>query len=259
MDKLRELLSYRDLIKNLVFKDLKLKYRNSVLGFLWSLLNPLMLLAMYTLAFKYIMRAASVPNYTYFLMVGLLPWTFFAGSVLSSTVSIIHSGGLIKKVYFPREILPISKVLFCLAQWFLAMLVFLPALVVVGHVPLRWSALVFLPILVLHVVFTIGVSLVLAAITPTFRDVAHFVELALQMLFWATPIVYQASQAPPLVQVLFQISPLAAFTTAYQDVLFLGVLPGRTVLVSTTSWAVIALLVGLAVFRRYDDGLAEVV
>jgi ABC-type polysaccharide/polyol phosphate export permease len=259
MGKLRELLSYRDLIKNLVFKDLKLKYRNSVLGFLWSLLNPMMLLIMYTVAFKYIMRAASIENYTYFLMVGLLPWTFFVGSVLGSTMSIIASGGLIKKVYFPREVLPISKVLFCLAQWILAMMVFLPALVVLGHVPVRWPALLFVPILVLHVLFTIGVGLVLAAVTPTFRDISHFVELALQMMFWATPIVYQASQAPPRIQVLFQLSPLAAFTTAYQDVLFLGVLPATPVLASTAAWAIIALVVGHVVFQRYDDGLAEAV
>jgi len=156
-------------------------------------------------------------------------------------------------------VLPISKVLFSLAQWILAMLVFLPALVILGHVPVRWPALLFLPILILHVLFTIGVSLVLAAITPTYRDVAHFVELALQMLFWATPIIYQASQAPRAIQILFHISPLAAFTTAYQDVLFLGVLPSPPVLISTTVWAVIALLVGHAVFQHYDDGLAEAV
>jgi ABC-type polysaccharide/polyol phosphate export permease len=259
LNKLRELLSYRDLIKNLVLKDLKLKYRNSVLGFLWSLLNPIMLLAMYTLAFKYIMRGVQMQNYTYFLLVGLLPWTFFSGSAMASTSSIIGNRNLIQKVYFPREVLPISTVLFSLAQLMLALVVVWPALVVIGGVPLHWSALLFLPLLTLHVLFTIGVAFALSAITPTFRDVAHLTEVALQMVFWVTPIIYPASQAPHRVQLLFRISPLAAFTTAYQDVLFHGNAPTLSVLVSIAGWTMLALFMGHAIFRRHDGGLAEVV
>ena len=122
------LLHYRTLIKNLVFKDLKLKYRDSVLGVVWSLLNPLLLLVVYTVAFKIVLRVQT-ENYPYFLLSALLPWTFFSSSLIASTQSITGNANLIRKVYFPRETLPIATVLFAFSQLILALIVFLPALV----------------------------------------------------------------------------------------------------------------------------------
>jgi ABC-type polysaccharide/polyol phosphate export permease len=117
-----ELLRYSPLVKNLVFKDLKLKYRDSVLGVVWSLLNPLLMLGVYTLAFKFILRVQT-ENYAYFLLVGLLPWNFFSSSLIASTQAIAGNGHLIRKVYFPRETLPIATVLFTFSQLLLALAV----------------------------------------------------------------------------------------------------------------------------------------
>ena len=121
---LKECIKYRSLIKNLVLKDLKLKYRGSVLGVIWSLLRPLMLIAVYTVAFKYVVRI-KMENYAFFLLVGLLPWNFFSGAAMAATEAVIDNANLIKKVYFPRETLPMAPVLFNFAQFLLALAVWM--------------------------------------------------------------------------------------------------------------------------------------
>jgi homopolymeric O-antigen transport system permease protein len=253
-----ELVTYRSCIKNLVFKDLKLKYRDSFLGFLWSLLNPLMMLAIYTLAFKHIFRV-KLDNYPFFLLVGLMPWHFFAGSVSASTQSIIGNASLLRKVYFPREILPIATVLFTFAQFLLALAVVLPASIFIFGMSVKWPALLFLPLLLMHVVFTIGIGFALSAMTTFFRDVAHFTEMALMMLIWVTPIMYSAEMAPPGLQAFFAVSPLAAFAISYQDVLYRGIVPPSSVLLVAAAWTIVALVGGLTIFRWNSPAFAEAV
>ncbi len=253
---LAELFGYRALIRNLVFKDLTLKYRASVLGAVWSLLNPLLLILVYTLAFKSVLRVP-MENYTYFLLVGLLPWTFFSSSLTAATQAITGNANLIRKVYFPRETLPIATILFTFSQLLLALAVFLPALVLVSGVRLQWTALLFGPLLLLHLLFTLGLAFTLATCTVFFRDVAHLTEVAVILLFWMTPIIYPASMAPPVLQAFFKLSPLAAFAIAYQDVLFWGRVPEGFVLSTVFGCTVVALLVGHALFRRYSPAFAE--
>ena len=250
------LLHYRTLIKNLVFKDLKLKYRDSVLGVVWSLLNPLLLLVVYTVAFKIVLRVQT-ENYPYFLLSALLPWTFFSSSLIASTQSITGNANLIRKVYFPRETLPIATVLFAFSQLILALIVFLPALVLISGVRIYSTALLFIPLLLLHLLFTLGLAFILSTCTVFSRDVMHLTEVALVLCFWMTPIVYPASMAPPKLQLLFQLSPLAAFAIAYQDVLFWGKVPEPLVLSTLGGWTVVALLGGYAIFRRFSPGFAE--
>jgi ABC-type polysaccharide/polyol phosphate export permease len=251
-----EVLQYRSLIKNLVVRDLRLKYRGSVLGFVWSLLNPLLMLGIYTLAFRYILRI-NIENYVYFLLLGLLTWNFFAGAVHASTGAIIGNANLIKKVNFPRETLPIATVLFGLAQLLLAMLVFLPTFALVSAVPIRWTAVLFVPLVVLHVLFTLGLALMLSALTTSFRDIAHFTEVALPLLFWVTPIIYSAEMAPPALQAFFKASPLAGFAVGYRDVLLLGRVPDLFTAANVVAWTIGVLLLGHAVFRWYNPTLAE--
>lgn len=253
---LRELLRYRSLVRNLVFKDLKLKYRDSILGVVWSLLNPLLLLGVYTLAFKYILRV-QVENYAYFLLVGLLPWNFFAGAVLASTHAIVGNAHLIRKVYFPRETLPIATVLFNFSQLLLALVVFLPALIFISDIPFSWSVVLFLPLLVLHLLFAIGLAFVLAAATVFFRDLAHLTEVALVLLFWMTPIIYPVTMAPAALQLFFKASPLAAFAIAYQDILYWGRVPEAVVVSALLAWTIVVLVGGRAFFQRYQAAFAE--
>ena len=242
--------------ENLVFKDLKLKYRDSVLGVVWSLLNPLLLLVVYTVAFKFILRVQT-EHYAYFLLAGLLPWNFFSSSLIASTQAITGNAHLIKKVYFPRETLPIATVLFTFSQLLLALAVFLPALLLVSGLRPHWSAVLFIPLLLLHVLFTLGLAFILATCTVFFRDVAHLTEVAVVLLFWMTPIVYPVAMAPAELQVFFKLSPLAAFAIAYQDVLFWGRVPEEMVLATLVGWTAAALLAGHALFRRFSPAFAE--
>lgn len=253
---LRELVRYRHFIGNLVLKDLKLKYRGSILGLVWSLLNPLLMLAVYTLAFKYVLRV-HVEHYAYFLLIGLLPWNFFAASALVSTRVILDGASLIKTVYFPREALPIAAVLFNFSQLLLALAVFLPALLLLSGVRLHWSALLVLALLPLHLLFTVGLAFVLCTSTVLFRDVAHLTEVALVLLFWVTPIVYPVAMAPAQLQLFFKTSPLAAFALAYQDVLFWGRVPEGLVILTLLAWTVVVVLGGYAFFRRHSPAFAE--
>ena len=255
---LRELLAYRTFIRNMVVKDLKLRYQASVLGFLWSMLNPLLMLGLYTVVFSKIMRV-QMENYTFFLFSGLMPWTFFSGSLMASTTSLLGNAGLIRKVHFPHETLPLATVLFNFAQLVLALLVVVPGLIVITGAHLTWVALLAIPLLLLHFTFTVGIAFALSALTTAFRDITHFTEIALLFLFWASPIVYAAEMAPRPLQVWFRLSPLAGFAMAYQELLVQHRLPNAEVTLSLVGWTVAALLVGHGLFRRLGASFAEAV
>src|SRR4051812_46466944 len=166
-----------------------------------------MMLAVYTIAFKYVMRTG-IPHFTFFLLAGLMPWQFFAGALTASTHAIVGNGNLIRKVYFPREVLPVATVLFTFTQFILALVAVVPIVLVVDHVPLRWVALLVVPLALVHLLFTIGCAFALSALTTSFRDVTHFTEFALMLLFWLTPIVYQVEMAPGPLRTFFRGSPL---------------------------------------------------
>jgi lipopolysaccharide transport system permease protein len=253
---LASLFRYRELIKNLVLKDLKLKYRGSVLGFMWSLVNPIVMIAVYTVAFTYILKSR-VEGFVFFLLLGILPWGFFAGSANMATGAIIDSGSLMKSVAFPRAILPVSVVLFNLAQYLLTVLVLLPLMLVLYRVPPSGPMLLYPVFLALQVLFTIGVALLLAAGTAFFRDVRHLLEIALSVLFWLTPIVYPIAQASSNVRRLILFSPLSPYVVAYQQIFYYRAWPGWDVWVLATSYALMTFGAGAMLFLSVEDRLAE--
>jgi ABC-type polysaccharide/polyol phosphate export permease len=255
---IRACVQYRTLIKNLVLKDLKLKYRGSALGVIWSLLRPLLLIGVYTLAFKYVVRI-QMEHYAQFLLIGVLPWNFFQGAAMASTDAIIDNHNLIKKVRFPRETLPVATVLFNFAQFLLALAVFLPVFFLFSPGPIHWAALLVLPLLLLHLLFTIGVALLLSAVTSSLRDVAHLTEVGLVLVFWVTPIIYPITMVPPAYRALVQLNPLAAFAIAYQDLLFFGRLPGLGVVLALVVWTAALCAAGRLTFKWYDPAFAELV
>jgi len=252
----RDLLRYRALVRNLVLKELTLKYRDSVLGVAWSLGHPALLLLVYTVAFRHVLRVP-VPHYPFFLLVTLLPWNFFAAAAVASTGAIVHNGGLLRKAAFPHAALPVASVLFAFAQLLLALGVFLPVVALGSGAGLRWTAVLLLPVLLLHLLFTIGIALLLAAVTTAWRDVAHFTEVALVLVFWLTPIVYPADMVPGPLRAVLALSPPAAFATAYQDVLFWGRLPEWTTAGAAIASTALAVTLGHAVFRAMSPAFAE--
>ncbi len=251
---MKQVFSYGHLLKNLVIKDLKLKYRGSILGALWSLLNPLIFIIVYTIVFKHIIRI-QMENYGIFILAGILPWNFFSSAVSMSTKSIIDNGNLIKKVYFPREILPIATILFNLSQCLLAFLVFLPVVFYMTgiHISILW-----LPyILTLHTMFTLSVAFILSAITVFYRDIIHLTEVGLMLLFWGTPIIYPVSMVPKSLNFLINANPLTPFITAYQNVIYEKAEPCLAIHLKMWILVSIILIVGYQVFKHCNPKFAE--
>ena len=250
------LYSYRSLLKGLVLKDLKLKYRGSVFGFLWSLVNPLLMIVVYTLAFTFILGIRS-EMFVFYLMLGQLAWSFFASSIMMSTASIVDNGGLLRTVVFPRAILPIATVLFNLAQYLLTIAIFLPLMFAWYRIPLAEPMLLFPVVLALHVAFTIGIALILATATVFFRDVRHLVEVALAVLFWLTPIVYELERVPETLRLSILLSPMSPFVVAYQKLFFFRVWPEPTLWLVAVTYAVGAFVVGVALVLAFEDRFTE--
>ena len=253
---LASLVQYRELIRNLVFKDLKLKYRGSVFGFLWSLLNPMVMMTVYMVVFKYIMPVRG-SGFVFQLLLGILAWTFFANAAMMSTGAIADSGPLLKSVFFPRAILPIATVLFNFAQYLLMAVVFLPVMMIAFGVRPGGPMLAYPLFLALQVIFTIGVSLILATGTTFFRDIRHLLEVALAVLFWTTPIVYELHQVPERFRVFVLASPLSPFVVSYKDVFFYRRWPEPAVWTFAIAYAIIAFAVGASLLLAYEDRFAE--
>ncbi len=247
---------FRELIKNLVAKDLKLKYRGSFFGFLWSLINPLLMMAVYVVAFTKIMPVRG-EGFVFLLLLGLVAWTFFAGSASMGAGAIVDNSGLLKTVHFPREVLPISSVLFNFAQYLLTIAVFVPLLLVIYHTPVRPVMLLFPLVILLQLTMTIGVALALSAGTAYFRDIRHLLEIALMVMFWTTPIIYSYQDIPAPWRWPVLLSPMSPFVLAYQQILYYGRVPDPEVCTVGLLYATVALFGGLAVFTRVKHGFVE--
>ena len=247
---------YRELLRNLVLRDTKLKYRGSVFGFFWSLANPLLMVFTYTVAFRYILGVRT-PGFIFNLLLGILSWTFFANSALMSTGSVVEAGALIKSVAFPRAILPVATVLFNLVQFLLTITVFLPiALLVFGFAPTP-AVLLFPALLALQILFTIGVALALATLTAFFRDVRHLMEIGIGILFWTTPILYSYDRLPELLRLPILLSPMSSFIVAYQQIFSQGRVPDLAVWLAAGSYAAGMFVLGASLFVNAEDRLAE--
>jgi ABC-2 type transport system permease protein len=187
--RVRDIFRYRELLVNLVRKDLKVRYKSSVLGFLWSLLNPAMLLVVYWFVFS-ILLGSGIPRFPIYLLSGLLVWNLFNVGLISATGSVVASSGIVNKVWFPREVLPLSAIGAALVHFFLQGIVMILTLLAFQH-PVEWSYLPLLPFaLVALLLFCAALSILLSAVNVYLRDMQHLVELALLPWFFASPIVY---------------------------------------------------------------------
>lgn len=258
---LRQLPRYRGLIQSLVARELKARYRGSVLGFFWSFINPLLLLLIYTFVFSVVLpgtRPAEIEPYALFLFCGILPWTWFSASLSEASGVLISSGNLIKKVLFPAEILPLVTVLANMIHFFLGLPILGVFLAYYGA-PLQASELVWFPVIVLvQLVFTAGLALVLSALTVHFRDIRDILSNLLTFWFFATPIIYPMSQAPGFGRRLLNLNPFTHLAVSYQEVLFYdGPFGHWKWLVALGAASVIVFLGGYFLFDRLRDSFAE--
>ncbi len=254
--KAQELFTYRSLVRHLVTKDLKVRYKNSSFGFLWSLLNPLLMLIVYTIVFKKLLRAP-VANFDVFLFMGLLPWNWCLRSLTACATILIDNRSIINKVYFPRVLLPVSVVaaeggnfLLSLPALFLLMFVF--------GVPITpWAA--YLPVLVvIQVVLLVGLGLFVAALNVIFRDTAVILDVLLTAWFFLTPIFYDIKQLLPGAEAwMYRLNPMASIITQYRTVLYGQARPDPLFDIRAGATALLALAAGYAFFTALNQRLGE--
>lgn len=262
----RRMLRFRGLLGTLVSRDLKARYRGSALGFLWSLLNPLLLLAVYSFVFSlvFVQRGELADPYALFLITGLFPWVWVSSSLLEGTVSLSANAGLIRKAVFPIELLPMVPVIANLIHFLLAVPVVLGALLIGRYLgkPVGGMEAVLLPLVVLLQFPLIGgLTLALAALNVHFKDVRDLLANLLQLLFFLTPILYplQWIEFPLLRAFIQRANPFSPFTLAYQDLLFRGAIPSPTLWLEMGVWALAAWVAGAWIFGRLRSSLVEAV
>ncbi len=255
MEKIKELFAFKDLLKNLVSRDFKTRYKRSYLGILWSLLNPLFIIIVYTLAFDYIIKMR-VKDFPMFFMCAYLPWSYFTASLSLSLASLSDSGYLIKAVYFPREILPLSIVLSCLLHFLITFIFVFPILMIFGYFP-HWAVLSLPVIILLQSLFIFGVCLLLSSIHVLFRDIRYILDVILTVWFWLTPIVYPISLIPDRYLFFYKLNPMTIFVTAYREVLLNGELPNPVYWIALLIATSASLLLGYFPFMKIRKRLAE--
>lgn len=276
MSYIKEVLSSRELLVNLTMREVKGKYKRTVFGQLWSLANPLAAMLIYTFVFAYIMRVTPEPGdpsglnvFALWLLCGLLPWTFLAGTINSGMTSIISNTGLIQKVHFNRLVLPLSNVAATAYNWLFEMAVLLIALTIAGAFVLPWIPLM-LVTMVLLTLFGAGLALMLSIANVYFRDTANFVGILLQIWMYLTPIIYPlnlvsdlSERAGPLfgtsltVFDVFKWNPMENFVLVFRQLLYDNRWPDPGALLACLIWSLATFAIGLAVFRRHEKKLAE--
>ena len=261
LQNLAKLFRFRGLIQTLVVRDLKARYRGSVLGFFWSFFNPLMLLLIYTFVFTKVMvgiHPAEMEPYALFMFCGILPWTWFSSSLLESSNTLIAGGNLIKKVLFPAEVLPIVTVLANMVHFFLGLPI-LAAFVLYYQRPVDPLELLWFPVIVLvQLVLTTGLALFLSALTVHFRDVKDLLGNLLTLWFFSTPIIYPMLTAPEDLRWWLNLNPMTHLMISYQEVLFFPGPHGHYKwLLALGALSVVVFFAGYFVFDRLRDSFAE--
>lgn len=247
----RDAYRYRELIWALALKELKIRYKRSVLGFLWALLNPLFQCLVLTLVFSTVMKM-NVYHYAIFILSMILPWTFFAQSLSYASESIVGNGDLIKKVSVSKAVFPIAAVVSNMINFLLSLIPLAIIVLAMGHPFHPTWLLLPVPILALTI-FTAGGTFFFATANVFYRDIAHILQVILQVWFYLTPILYSTEFFPPEYRWLFHLNPLIFVMHDFRMSVYWGQLPtAQSILLSFVS-AFLAIFIGLAIFKRYED------
>ncbi len=241
----------RQLIWALALKELKLRYKRSLLGFLWALLNPMLLMLVLAVVFSTVMPI-NIPHYAIFLLSVLLPWTFFAQSLSYAVESIVGNGDLIKKIAVTKAVFPVAAVVSNMINLLLSMIPLVLIVLVMRH-PFYWTWL-FLPVpLIALTIFTLGATFFFATANVYYRDVAHIIQVLLNVLFYLTPIIYAIDSIPHRYQWLFKLNPLIFALNQFRLSVYYGKLPAVRSIVASFVCGILALIIGFAIFRRHQD------
>ena len=269
---LQELLRYRELVRNLVARELKARYKNSVLGFFWSLVNPLLMMVVFSIVLTYLLPNYSIAHFPVFVLCAILPWNFFTSSVMGSVNSIVGNAHLIKKVYFPREALPLATVLANLVNFLLALIVLVVMLYIAGIGLTGWALL--LPVIIfVQFLFTLGLAFIFSTLNVFYRDTGMIMDVLLLAWFFLTPVMYPLDILPlervvlgvtlPVRRLTYILNPMASLIASYRCILYgsiEGAPPGPPAFdffLRTVVTALCVLAFGYWIFSRYRATFGE--
>ncbi len=255
MNIIKEVIKYKEFLKSNVKKDVRGKYKGSFLGVLWSFINPLLSVLIYAIVFRYIMRF-NIENYLIYLIAGIIPWNFFTAAINGGMNSVIFNADIIKKVYFPRIILPISSVTSCLVNFLIscAIIVIFALFSGVGIS----VYLIFLPLIALiQYILILGFVFILSAIEIYVRDIEHIINFFIGMLFYITPILYTTDYVPEKFTILLKINPLSYIIEAYHSIFYYKTMPNLESLGIIGTISIVIFIIGYLIFNKLQKGFAE--
>lgn len=256
MGTVKELYAYRQMIFSLVKKDLRGRYKGSVLGFLWTFINPLFQLIVYTVVFSFILKT-NIERYYLYLFVGLIPWIFFSSSITVGAASVVTQKDLIKKIYFPRMVIPISYVTSCFVNMLLCFIVIF-AVIIFSGVGVNFLALLTLPVIMaVEYLLALGMALLASAVTVYFRDLEHILGIISMAWMYMTPIMYDKAIVPERLLPVFNLNPMTHVIECYRDVLYHKQIPDLTSLLSAAGLGILFLFIGCIVFSKLQKHFAE--
>lgn len=251
----KNLYKYRELLKTNIKKEIRGKYKNSFLGVLWSFLNPLLQIAVYALVFPFILKNTQ-DNYVIFLCCGLIPWAFFSTTISRSAFTMVENGNIIKKVYFPREILPIS-VLTSETVNFLISTIIIIVFVIFGGIGLSKYIMLYPIVLLAQYLLLIAISLIVSSISIYIRDLQHLIGVALQLLFYAAPIVYTPESIPEQFKWILKCNPMTYIISGYRNIFYNQTMIELKPLLILIGCSVVACVIGYIIFNKLQKGFAE--
>lgn len=256
MNTLKEIYNYREMIFSLVRKDLRGRYKGSVLGFTWTFINPLLQLCVYTLVFSFILKS-DIEKYYLFLFVALIPWIFFSAALTGGSTSVLSHKDMVKKIYFPREVLPIAYITSCFVNMLYCFIVVFVVVLVAG-VKLSFVALLYLPVIMaIEYILCLGIAFISSAITVFFRDLEHILGIVAMAWMYLTPVMYSIEIIPEKYQRLFSLNPMTPIIRGYRDILYYGQVPHIRTFISATILGMFILIVGYFVFGLMKKRFVE--
>ncbi len=256
MKRIKEIWEYREMIISLVRKDLRGRYKGSVLGFLWTFVNPLLQLCVYTLVFSTIMRNG-IEKFYLFLFVALVPWLFFSSAITTGATCIISSKDLVKKIYFPREVLPIAYVTSSFVNMLFSFVIIFLAILFSG-IGFNFIAILYLPIImIVEYILALGIAMLTSALTVYFRDLEHILGIVTMAWMYLTPILYSVDMIPENFLPVFYLNPLTPIIIGYRDILYYKNIPHIGTLAHGLVLGIIILIIGWISFNRLQRGFAE--
>lgn len=256
MKTLKELYAYRQMIYSLVKRDLRGRYKGSVLGFLWTFINPLLQLAVYTVVFSVILRSG-IDKFYIFLFVALVPWLFFSTCLSGGSSCIFAQQDMVKKIYFPREVLPISYVVSQFVNMLLTFIIIFVVLIISG-IGINIVALLYLPVIfTIEFILALGITMLSSALTVYFRDLEYILGIIGMAWMYLTPIIYPIEQVPEEIKPIFNLNPMTPIITAFRDILYYKEIPQMSTLLHATILGIVILIIGCFAFSKLKRNFAE--